>query len=74
MTKYNTPSGEPCPRVVRRDGTVQGSGDCAACGTCLQLPELAWSGRPNPSLPVTMPGRVTAAALETAKGDARNSR
>jgi len=35
--RYGTPTGEPCPRVVRVDGTVDGSGDCLGCGTCLQF-------------------------------------
>lgn len=32
---YQTWNGEPCPRYVRVDGTVVGSGDCFGCGTCL---------------------------------------
>ncbi|MCO8126881.1 hypothetical protein NHL50_06650 [Acidimicrobiia bacterium EGI L10123] len=33
--RYQTWNGEPCPRHVRVDGTVEGSGDCLGCGTCL---------------------------------------
>lgn len=33
--RYATPTGEPCPRSLRLDGTVEGSGDCHACGCCL---------------------------------------
>lgn len=33
--RYQTWNGEPCPRYVRVDGTVVGSGDCVGCGTCL---------------------------------------
>jgi hypothetical protein len=39
---FATPTGEACPRTVRIDGTVEGSGDCLGCGTCLQLAELAY--------------------------------
>jgi hypothetical protein len=27
---------------MRVDGTVAGSGDCEACGTCLLIAETAW--------------------------------
>jgi hypothetical protein len=43
---YATPTGQPCPRCVRLDGTIDGSGDCVACGTCLLLIELAWQEVP----------------------------
>jgi hypothetical protein len=33
--RYATPNGAPCPRTVRVDGTVEGSGDCLGCGCCL---------------------------------------
>jgi hypothetical protein len=33
--RYATPSGEPCPRCLRVDGTVEGAGACFGCGTCL---------------------------------------
>jgi hypothetical protein len=36
---YQTPTGEPCPRTVRVDGTVDG-GDCTCCGFCLLLAGL----------------------------------
>jgi hypothetical protein len=35
--RFATPTGGPCPRCLRVDGTVQGSGDCVGCGTCLQF-------------------------------------
>ena len=35
--RYATPTGGPCPRYLRVDGTVQGSGACVGCGTCLQF-------------------------------------
>lgn len=33
--RYGPPTGEPCPRTVRFDGGVDGTGDCLGCGTCL---------------------------------------
>lgn len=33
--RYATPTGAPCPRCLRIDGTVEGSGSCTGCGTCL---------------------------------------
>jgi hypothetical protein len=41
---YATPTGDPCPRAVRVDGTVEGSGDCGSCGCCLLLLWSAWPG------------------------------
>jgi hypothetical protein len=38
--RYQTPTGEPCPRSVRVDGTVD-NGDCTCCGFCLLLAGLA---------------------------------
>jgi ketosteroid isomerase-like protein len=35
--RYATPTGDPCPRTVRRDGTIEGSGNCMGCATCLQF-------------------------------------
>jgi hypothetical protein len=35
--RYATPTGRPCPRVVRLDGTIEGEGDCLGCGNCLQF-------------------------------------
>ena len=32
---YATPNGCACPRTVRVDGTVEGSGDCLGCGVCM---------------------------------------
>lgn len=40
--RYDTPTGQCCLRSVRVDGTVAGSGDCCACGTCLLVAERAW--------------------------------
>jgi len=33
--RYGTPTGAPCPRTVRVDGGVDGSGECLGCGACL---------------------------------------
>jgi len=33
--RYPTPSGEPCPRTVHVDGTIENNGICQSCGTCL---------------------------------------
>ena len=33
--RYATPTGEPCPRTIRVDGTITNSGNCQSCGTCL---------------------------------------
>jgi len=38
--RYPTPTGAPCPRTVRVDGSVEGSGACLGCGTCLLFGEL----------------------------------
>lgn len=32
MTGYETPTGDPCPRTRRADGTVEGDGGCRSCG------------------------------------------
>lgn len=40
--RYRTPTGEPCPRTVRVDGSVEGSGECYCCGYCLALETAAW--------------------------------
>jgi len=40
--RYATPTGECCLRALRVDGTVEGSGDCVSCGTCLLVAERAW--------------------------------
>lgn len=40
--RYATPTGACCLRSMRVDGTVAGSGDCEACGTCLLIAETAW--------------------------------
>ena len=39
-TTHATPTGAPCPRTVRLDGTVEGTGACFACGTCLLFGDL----------------------------------
>lgn len=33
--RHGTPTGAPCPRTLRVDGRVEGSGDCLGCGACL---------------------------------------
>lgn len=33
--RYPTPTGEPCPRTIRVDGTIERGGNCQSCGTCL---------------------------------------
>jgi hypothetical protein len=43
--RYLTPTGAPCPRTVREDGSVQGSGACFGCGTCLLFGGLVEAGR-----------------------------
>ena len=42
VVRYQTPTGQPCPRSLRVDGTVWGSGDCQACGYCLLLEAAGW--------------------------------
>ena len=32
---YPTANGEPCPRTIRLDGTIENGGVCQSCGTCL---------------------------------------
>ena len=44
--RYATPTGRPCPRVVRLDGTIEGGGDCLGCGNCLQF-EDAFDAAPT---------------------------
>ena len=39
---YPTPTGEPCPRLVRLDGSVDSSGACYGCGSCLLLVPDCW--------------------------------
>ncbi|HWC68075.1 MAG TPA: hypothetical protein VG478_08425 [Acidimicrobiales bacterium] len=38
--RWATPTGEPCPRAQRLDGSVEGGGDCLGCGFCLLLAGL----------------------------------
>ena len=40
--RFDTPTGAPFPRVVRGDGTIEGTGHCVSCGCCLLLLDLAW--------------------------------
>lgn len=42
VDRFQTPTGAPCPRTLRPDGTVEGSGDCCACGYCVLLELGAW--------------------------------
>jgi hypothetical protein len=51
--RYATPTGEPCPRTVRVDGTVEGDGNCRGCGVCLQFGGLV--DLPNPPSPEDPP-------------------
>ena len=38
--RYPTPTGDPCPRTVRTDGTIENDGVCQSCGMCLLLADL----------------------------------
>lgn len=38
--RYPTPTGDPCPRTVRIDGTIELGGNCQGCGTCLLFGHL----------------------------------
>jgi hypothetical protein len=38
--RYPTPTGDPCPRTVRTDGTIENNGVCQSCGMCLLLADL----------------------------------
>lgn len=38
--RWKTATGEPCPRAVRLDGGLEGSGDCMGCGMCLLFGDL----------------------------------
>ena len=42
--RWGTPTGEPCPRSLRVDGSVEGTGDCVDCGFCLLLAGLVEFG------------------------------
>ena len=42
VVRYQTPTGQPCPRSLQLDGTVWGTGDCQGCGYCLLLEAAAW--------------------------------
>ena len=42
--RYDTPTGLPCPRSLRLDGTIEGSGDCHGCGHCLGRQAQVWPG------------------------------
>ena len=41
--RYATPTKACCPRALRVDGSVEGSGDCLGCGFCLLIAEAAWA-------------------------------
>ena len=43
MERYPTPTGEPCPRCLRDDGAVVGTGACTSCGCCLLLAFADWT-------------------------------
>ena len=52
MTTYATPTGAPCPRAVRADGTVDGDGACHSCGLGAGCPlHDPWA--PGPEVPAT---------------------
>jgi hypothetical protein len=38
--RWNTPTGDPCPRSVGWDGSIVGTGDCHGCGFCLLIAGL----------------------------------
>ena len=40
--RWATPTGQPCPRAVKQDGTIEGSGDCLGCGFCLLILAAAY--------------------------------
>jgi len=42
--RYPTPTGEPCPRTVHVDGTIENNGNCQSCGTCLLFGGMVDSG------------------------------
>jgi hypothetical protein len=42
QTRYRTPTGRPCPRTLRMDGSVEAGGDCCSCGYCVLLEWAAW--------------------------------
>jgi len=49
--RYPTPTGEPCPRTVHVDGTIENNGICQSCGTCLLFGGMVESGggeQPSP--------------------------
>jgi hypothetical protein len=47
--RYATPTGDPCPRTVHVDGTIENDGNCQSCGMCLlfgglvELPDVSSS-------------------------------
>jgi hypothetical protein len=38
--RWRTPTGQPCPRAQRVDGSLEGPADCHGCGFCLLLAGL----------------------------------
>jgi hypothetical protein len=44
--RYATSTGDPCPRTIRVDGTIENGGNCQSCGTC-----LLFSGLIDPIVP-----------------------
>jgi len=49
--RFDTPTGGPCPRSVRVDGSVEGSGACVGCGTCLLFGGLVDALLPAEAVP-----------------------
>lgn len=45
MERYATPTGDPCPRCLRDDGAVVGTGACTSCGCCLLFVLADWDQR-----------------------------
>lgn len=45
--RYPTATGEPCPRTIRFDGTIENGGICQSCGTCLLYSGLIESVNPQ---------------------------
>jgi hypothetical protein len=61
LARYATPTGSPCPRTIRVDGTVEGAGACFGCGTCLlfgglvNIEEALTAGASAAALPKVLP-------------------
>lgn len=50
--RFHTPTGDPCPRAVRADGSIDGEAACHGCGSCLLLQAAGFTGSlPHPDQP-----------------------